>query len=162
MQENIGFCRSFTDALGGWHARRPVASPPALRRASPPCSRTGADTEGQGESKPLFIGCFSHSDGQGETGKDTRLRSDCGQNLCSETHLPEDIERGPEREGPGIHSCSCFHITKHSHRLQDRDPAKDFCLLLGGGLLPRVSKLISVAKYRHFDFSMRFETDLKA
>jgi hypothetical protein len=31
----------------------------------------------------------------------------------------------------------CF-ITKHALRLQDRDSAKDLCLLIGGGLPPRV------------------------
>src|ERR671916_827984 len=48
------FAAFFTGAPGGWHAARPAALPRGLRRASPPCSRTGADTQGQGTTKPRF------------------------------------------------------------------------------------------------------------
>ena len=52
------FAGIFTDAPGGWYAGRPAALSRGLRRASPPCSRTGADTEGHGETKPRFYrGC---------------------------------------------------------------------------------------------------------
>ncbi len=36
------------------------------------------------------------------------------------------------------------------------------CLPIACELLPGVSKLVSVAKYRHFDFGMSFGTALKA
>jgi hypothetical protein len=41
--------------------------------------------------------------------------------------------------------------------LQDRGPLR--ALPIGGGLALRVSKLINVATYRHFDFGMSFDTD---
>jgi hypothetical protein len=34
--------------------------------------------------------------------------------------------------------------------------------LIGGGLPPRVSKLVNVAKYRHFDFETGLDTDTHA
>jgi hypothetical protein len=51
------------------------------RILSPPCSRTEADTEGHREIKQHFYQVLAHLEGQGGTGRDTRLRSDCGQNL---------------------------------------------------------------------------------
>ena len=42
------------------------------------------------------------------------------------------------------------------------DPAKDLCSLLGGGLPPRVSKLVNVGEYRHFDFETGLDTDTHA
>ena len=79
MQEYIGFCRSFTDAPGGWRAGRPAASPRVRWRASPPCSRTGADAERQGTTKLLFIGIWIPLKGHRGTGGVTQLRSNCGQ-----------------------------------------------------------------------------------
>jgi hypothetical protein len=35
-------------------------------------------------------------------------------------------------------------------------------MFIEGGLPPRVSKLVNVAKYRHFDFDMGFVTALQA
>jgi hypothetical protein len=37
--------------------------------------------EGHGEAQQRFYQGLALLEGQGETGKDTRLRSDCGQNL---------------------------------------------------------------------------------
>ena len=47
---------------------------------SPSPSKTGRDIEGQVETKQRFYRESEFLKGQGETGKDTRLRSDCGQN----------------------------------------------------------------------------------
>jgi hypothetical protein len=55
--------------------------------------QTPRDTERQNR---VFIRDSGLTRGQEGTGRDTRLRSDCGQNLCSETHLPGGIERGPD------------------------------------------------------------------
>ena len=96
---------------------------------------TRVDTEGQGETKQRFYQLVALLEGQGGTGRDTRLRSDCGQKLCSQTQLPWGLERGPEREGPGLRSRPRLHIAKHSLdrkallRLQDRDPARDLYLV---------------------------------
>src|SRR5215203_3405765 len=46
-------------------------------------SRTGGDREGHRETKQRFYQGVALLEGQGGTGKDTQLRSDCGQNLCS-------------------------------------------------------------------------------
>ncbi len=56
--------------------------------------------EGQGETNQRLYQVLALLEGQGGTGRDTRLRSDCGKKLCSETQLPWGLERGPEREGP--------------------------------------------------------------
>src|SRR5215217_6689299 len=50
-----------------------------IRSHSP--SETRADTEGQGETKQRFYQLLALLERQGGTGRDTRLRSDCGQ--CS-------------------------------------------------------------------------------
>ncbi len=42
---------------------------------------TRVDTEGQGETKQRFYQVLALLEGQGGTGRDTQLRSDCGQNL---------------------------------------------------------------------------------
>ncbi len=39
---------------------------------------------------------------------------------------------------------------------------RTYASLIGGGLPPRVSKLVNVAKYRHFDFDTGFDTDTHA
>jgi hypothetical protein len=56
--------------------------------------------------------------------------------ICArKRNFPGGIERVLEREGLGIRSRPCFHIAKRSPRLQDSDPAKYLCLLIGGGCL---------------------------
>jgi hypothetical protein len=107
-----------------------------IRSHSP--SETRADTEGQGETKQRFYRKLTLLKGHRGTGRDTRLRSDCGQNLCSETQSPWSIERVPEREGLGIRSRPCCHIAKHSPRLQDSDSAKYLCLLIRRRVPPGV------------------------
>src|SRR5215213_8301756 len=51
----------------------------SVRSHSP--SQTRADTEGHGETKQRFYRNSGSVEGHGGTGRDTRLRSDCGQNL---------------------------------------------------------------------------------
>src|SRR5829696_3657278 len=48
-----------------------------IRSHSP--SATWADMEGQGETQQRFYRVLAFLEGQGGTGRDTRLRSDCGQ-----------------------------------------------------------------------------------
>jgi hypothetical protein len=48
-----------------------------IRSHSP--SGTQADTEGQGETKQRFYQVLALLERQGGTGRDTQLRSDCGQ-----------------------------------------------------------------------------------
>jgi hypothetical protein len=48
-----------------------------IRSHSPP--QTGRYSGGQGETKPHFYQVLTLLEGQGGTGRDTRLRSDCGQ-----------------------------------------------------------------------------------
>src|SRR5215212_4904398 len=50
-----------------------------IRSHSP--SQTGRDSGGQGETKPRFYQRIALLEGQRGTGRDTRLRSDCGQNV---------------------------------------------------------------------------------
>jgi len=50
-----------------------------IRRHSP--LETENDTERHRGPKPRFCRGFTFSKGQGGTGRDTQLRSDCGQNL---------------------------------------------------------------------------------
>src|SRR5215204_4994978 len=50
-----------------------------IRSHSP--SGTQADTEGQGETKQRFYQVLALLERQGGTGRDTQLRSDCGQNV---------------------------------------------------------------------------------
>src|SRR5918993_3515411 len=49
----------------------------SVRSHSP--SRTGRDSGGQGETKQRFYHVLALLEGHRGTGKDTRLRSDCGQ-----------------------------------------------------------------------------------
>jgi hypothetical protein len=49
-------------------------------------SGTGADMEGQGEAKPRFYRESGFLKRHRGTGRDTQLRSDCGQKLCK-NHL---------------------------------------------------------------------------
>src|SRR5215218_6066685 len=67
-------CRAFFGALG-----RTRTCDLLIRSHSP--SETRADTEGQGETKQRFYQLLALLERQGGTGRDTRLRSDCGQ--CS-------------------------------------------------------------------------------
>jgi hypothetical protein len=69
-------CRYFCSALG-----RTCTCDLLIRSHSP--SGTRADTEGQGETKPRFYQVLALLEGQGGTGRDVRLRSYCGQNMCS-------------------------------------------------------------------------------
>jgi hypothetical protein len=55
-----------------------------------------------------------------------------------------------------------FHITKHSLDCKIGTLLKTYASLIGGGLPPRVSKLVNVAKYRHFDFETGLDTDTHA
>src|SRR5215212_1588300 len=48
---------------------------------SPPCSRTRADTQRQGATKQRFYRGSALLNGQVGTGRDTHLRSDCGQSV---------------------------------------------------------------------------------
>ena len=50
-----------------------------IRSHSP--SRTRADKEGQGETQQRFYQVLAILEGHGGTGRDTRLRSDCGQSV---------------------------------------------------------------------------------
>src|SRR5215207_8105352 len=67
-----------------------------LRSHSP--SQTGRDTGGHGETKQRFYQVIALLEGQGGTGGDTRLRSDCGQNLRLSRRVlePEGAESLPE------------------------------------------------------------------
>src|SRR5215211_2391990 len=58
-----------------------------IRSHSP--SQTGRDREGQGETKQRFYRKLILLKGQGGTGRDTRLRSDCGQNLALSRRINE-------------------------------------------------------------------------
>jgi len=83
----------------GFQGARSAGLEPAIfsvRSHSP--SGTRADTEGQGETKQRFYQRFALLEGQGGTGKDTRLRSDCGQNLRLSRRVlePEGAEGLPE------------------------------------------------------------------
>jgi hypothetical protein len=51
----------------------------SVRSHSP--SQTGRDSGGQGETKPRFCQVLALLKGQGGTGRDTHLRSDCGQSV---------------------------------------------------------------------------------
>ena len=53
----------------------------SVRSHSP--SGTRADTEGQGETKQRFYQVLALLEGHRGTGRDTRLRSDCGQTLAA-------------------------------------------------------------------------------
>src|ERR671912_2310396 len=58
-----------------------------IRSHSP--SQTGRDSGGQVETKLRFYRVLALLEGQGGTGRDTRLRSDCGQNLGTIDHAIE-------------------------------------------------------------------------
>jgi hypothetical protein len=58
-----------------------------IRSHSPSGKRR--DTGDQGETKPRCYRVLAHLEGQGGTGRDTRLRSDCGQNLGTIDHAIE-------------------------------------------------------------------------
>src|ERR671911_184757 len=64
-----------------------------IRSHSP--SRTGRDSGGQGETKQRFYQVLALLEGQGGTGRDTRLRSDCGQNLGLSKRILEPEARLP-------------------------------------------------------------------
>jgi hypothetical protein len=71
-----------TPRFAGLSLARSAGLEPAtfsVRSHSP--SRTGRDSGGQGETKQRFYQVLALLEGQGGTGRDTRLRSDCGQ--CS-------------------------------------------------------------------------------
>src|SRR5215218_2707360 len=67
-----------TGAGGGTRPHTRLPSPDFL---SPPCSRTSADTQRQGATKQRFYRGSALLNGQGGTGRDTHLRSDCGQSV---------------------------------------------------------------------------------
>ena len=64
----------------------------SVRSHSP--SQTGRYSGGQGETKQRFYRVLALLEGQGGTGRDTRLRSDCGQNVEPRRRVlePEDAE----------------------------------------------------------------------
>ena len=55
-----------------------------------------------------------------------------------------------------------FHIIKHSLDCKIGTLLRTYASLIGGGLPPGVSKLVNVAKYRHFDFETGLDTDTHA
>src|SRR5215216_3960845 len=128
----------------------------SVRSHSP--SGTGRDSGGQGETNQRFYRVLTLLEGQGET-------PSCGQiavKICTrKRNFPGGIERVREREGPAyavayaFTSPSSLVDCKIVTLLQGLMPT----LLLGGGLPPRVSKLVNVGEYRHFDFGMSFGTD---
>src|SRR5215217_1129044 len=73
-QQEKPICRTFSSALG-----RTRTCDLLIRSHSP--SGTQVDTEGQGETKQRFYQVLALLERQGGTGRDTRLRSDCGQNV---------------------------------------------------------------------------------
>src|SRR5215204_2363057 len=61
-------------------------------------SETGTDTGGQGRTKPRFYQVLALLEGQGGTGRDTRLRSHCGQNLrLSRWVLEPEVAEGYQK-----------------------------------------------------------------
>src|SRR5829696_5260579 len=74
QKQNPAICGAFRGALG-----RTRTCDLLIRSHSP--SGTRADTEGHRETKPRFYQVLALLEGQGGTGRDTRLRSDCGQNV---------------------------------------------------------------------------------
>ena len=70
-------------------ARSAGLEPATFSVRSHSLSETWADMEGQGETKQRFYQVLAFLEGQGGTGRDTRLRSDCGQNLGAMDHAIE-------------------------------------------------------------------------
>jgi hypothetical protein len=59
-------------------------------------SGTGTDMEGQGETKPRFYRESGFLKRHRGTGRDTQLRSDCGQKLCKKpSHKYSGYYQGP-------------------------------------------------------------------
>src|SRR5829696_2331448 len=83
-QEKRIYLKSKTSRFAGLSLARSVGLEPAtfsVRSHSP--SETRADTERQGETKQRFYQVLALLEVHRGTGKDTRLRSDCGQSTRS-------------------------------------------------------------------------------
>ena len=79
-QEKQIYLKSKPPRFAGLLGARSAGLEPAtfsVRSHSP--SRTGRDSGGQGETKQRFYHVLALLEGHRGTGKDTRLRSDCGQ-----------------------------------------------------------------------------------
>src|SRR5215212_3469178 len=122
-------------------------------------SSTLTDTSrhgGTGRDKTTLLQGIEHSlrdtEGQGET---PGCGQNCGQNLYSETQLPWGIERGPEREGFGIRGRSCFPSPSTLLECKIGTLLGTYAsLLVRRRVASKGLKLVNVAEYRHFDFSM--------
>src|SRR5215217_2216691 len=83
----------------GWQGARSAGLEPAIFSVlSHSSSQTGMYSGGQRETNERFCRKLALLEGQGGTGKDTRLRSDCGQNLRLSRRVlePEGAEGLPE------------------------------------------------------------------
>src|SRR5215218_7700615 len=152
-------CQLLCSAGGGTRTHTRLPSPDFL---SPLRSQTRADTEGQEETKLRFYRGSGASEVTGRDREGHPVAVRIAVKICTrKRNFPGGIERVPEREGPAyavpyaFTSPSSLVDCKIVTLLQGLMPT----LLLGGGLPPRVSKLVNVAEYRHFDFGMSFGTD---
>ena len=79
--DSIGGVLIFLHFAGLSGARSAGLEPATFSVRSHSPSGTRADTGGQGETKLHFYKVLALLEGQGGTGRDTRLRSNCGQNV---------------------------------------------------------------------------------
>ncbi len=66
---------------------------------------------------------------------------------------------GPEHEGPAYAVAYAFTSLSTLVDCKMGTLLRIYASLIGGGVPLRVSKLVNVAEYRHFDFGMSFGTD---